>query len=140
MRRGQKLTDAARRLNARIKSAAWRRKNPDAVKAIDKRWRQKHPEKVHLKLIRQRARCKGIPFNLTIEDVTVPNYCPVLGLRIKRGSKVRGNCPSVDRINPRKGYVKGNVIVVSMLANMIKTSATVEQIGKVYRFYRRLCR
>lgn len=41
----------------------------------------------------------------------------------------------MDKIDPSRGYVKGNVIVVSGLANRIKTNATLEQIKKVYDFY-----
>ena len=52
--------------------------------------------------------------------------------------KNRDYAPSLDRIDPKKGYTKENTIVVSMLANRIKTDASIEQIGKVYKFYKML--
>tara|TARA_B100000925_G_scaffold236384_1_gene185101 strand:+ start:744 stop:860 length:117 start_codon:yes stop_codon:yes gene_type:complete len=38
----------------------------------------------------------------------------------------------LDRIDPKKGYTKENAIVVSMLANRIKTDAKLEDIGKFF--------
>ena len=46
--------------------------------------------------------------------------------------------PSFDRIYPKKGYTKGNVIVISNKANRIKTDATVKEIRKVANFYEKL--
>ena len=65
---------------------------------------------------------------------------PVFGFKyIKNADKNnRDYAPSLDRINPKKGYTKENVIVVSFLANRIKTDASIEQIGKVYKFYKML--
>ena len=54
------------------------------------------------------------------------------------GSKNNDLTPSIDRINPKKGYVKENIIVVSMKANRIKTDATVEEIRKIADFYEKL--
>ena len=45
---------------------------------------------------------------------------------------------SIDRIDPKKGYVKDNIIVVSMRDNRIKTNATVDEIRKVADFYEKL--
>ena len=48
------------------------------------------------------------------------------------------NSPSIDKIIPEKGYVPGNVIIVSMKANMIKSFATPDEIIKVGKFYKNL--
>jgi len=45
--------------------------------------------------------------------------------------------PSIDRIIPHKGYVEGNVIIVSDLANRIKSDATLEEISNVIKFYKK---
>jgi hypothetical protein len=87
-----------------------------------------------------RARKSGTPFDITVEDIVIPDVCPVLGIPLVRSARRGGsdNSPSLDRIVSERGYVRGNILVVSMLANVIKTSATPEQIRKVYEFYFRL--
>lgn len=96
----------------------------------------------HLTSIKARAKKNGIPFNLTIEDfLNIPDACPILGIPLERnfGKRVSWeNSPSVDRIIPELGYVKGNVIIISTLANRIKQNATPEQIIKVGKFYEEL--
>ena len=80
--------------------------------------------------IRSRARQKGIDFNLDLEDIKNYNICPVFGFELKRGSdaKVSYDSPSVDRINPELGYVKGNVQVISHKANSMKQNATPQEL------------
>jgi hypothetical protein len=56
------------------------------------------------------------------------------------GSDNWQNSPSLDRIDNKRGYEKGNVIVVSMMANSIKNQATPSQIKKVGDFYEKLYR
>jgi hypothetical protein len=84
-----------------------------------------------------RAKTKNLPFNLTVDDVNIPPICPVLGIpliRSKRG--FAANSPSLDRIKPDKGYVKGNVQVISFKANRIKNDATIEEMEKVLAYMR----
>jgi hypothetical protein len=88
----------------------------------------------------------GVPFDLEPQDIKdklnlAGSKCPVLGVDMeisKLGSKNNDLTPSIDRIDPKKGYVKGNIIVVSMRANRIKTDATVDEIRKVANFYDKL--
>lgn len=77
---------------------------------------------------------RDIPFNLTLDDFRVPSLCPALGIPLKRGGKSTDDSPTIDRNIPSKGYVKGNVTIISGLANRIKTNATLEQIEKVARW------
>ena len=98
-------------------------------------------------ITKKRALKKGIPFTLTKEDYkklyeNIPKICPVLGIKINHSeigtTKYQtNNSPSIDKINPNKGYVKGNVMIISALANRIKTDATVDQIKKVYEFLKK---
>ena len=81
-----------------------------------------------------RAKKRGIPFDLTIDDIHVPEFCPVLGIPLKAhvGSKGgKSNSPSLDRIIPSLGYIKGNVVVISLKANSIKHNASAKEIRKV---------
>lgn len=101
-----------------------------------------HPEHKLLQHARTRTKKHRLPpCNLTLDDVKVPTHCPVLGIPLAVNSGRKGpadHSPTLDRIYPHKGYVKGNVIVVSFLANRIKTNATVRQLEQVAKFYKRL--
>jgi|SRR5208282_1777779 len=124
------------------------------------RRRTKSQEEVRRMLISAKFRAKGlgIPFDLSLGDIHVPKKCPILGRDFSRGrvkgAKNGGNpwSPTIDRIVPRKGYVKGNVCVISMKANAIKeTSSLLElehrlekeraylsDLRKVVSFYRKI--
>lgn len=79
-----------------------------------------------------RAKQNGRPFAIKRTDIVIPAHCPILGIKLEFG---KGKCcdasPSLDAIIPEKGYVPGNIAVISHRANTIKTNATVEEIRKV---------
>lgn len=88
-----------------------------------------------------RARERGLDFNIEISDIVIPRKCPILGIRIhpnKGGKYPTSHSPSLDRINPKRGYVKGNVMVISHRANALKSNATLKEIRAVYDFVRSL--
>lgn len=80
-----------------------------------------------------RAEKKGIEFDIEVDDIEIPEFCPILGTKLKANISKGGdhNSPSLDRIDPSKGYVKGNVHVISKRANVIKSDATEEEVRKV---------
>lgn len=90
--------------------------------------------------IKRRAEEKQLSFDLQIEDIQIPSHCPVLGIKLEKGkgSGVKDYSPSLDRIVPFLGYVKGNVIVVSHKANRIKSDASLSELQKVADFYTKL--
>lgn len=70
---------------------------------------------------------KNLPFNIELTDVIIPEICPIM----KELIASVGSGPfsaSLDRIVPELGYVKGNVRVISLLANQMKWNATREQL------------
>jgi len=87
-----------------------------------------------------RAKKYGIPFNLDPEDFVFPNTCPALGIPIRPSKGLRtvdnlhDNSPSVDRIDPKGGYVKGNIRMISNRANTLKNNATLDEMRKVIRY------
>ena len=93
-------------------------------------------------LIRIKSRCKrlDIPFDISPEDITMPTHCPVFGLELMMGEGKGANdaSPSFDRIEPERGYVKGNVIVVSNKANRMKNSGTVADMKRLVEYYEHL--
>ncbi len=74
------------------------------------------------------AQTRGQEFSIDIEDVPIPDVCPLLGMPLRMGETYRWNKPSIDRIDSTKGYIKGNVWVISVLANTMKSIATKEQL------------
>lgn len=90
---------------------------------------------------KKRALVKGLKYNLSIDYLTSifpkDNICPVLGTKMEFNVGSIQTSPSVDRIDPKKGYVKGNVAWVSYRANSIKQDATIEELEKVLKFYKK---
>lgn len=85
-----------------------------------------------------RAAKAGVPFNITPDDIFIPQLCPVLGLPLLVGqNQATDQSPSLDRVIPLLGYVRGNIIVVSNRANRIKSNATVPELRAVADFFER---
>lgn len=58
-----------------------------------------------------------------------PAKCPVFNVPfVERGVGFSNWSPSIDKIDPAKGYIKGNIQIISMLANCMKRNATPEQL------------
>lgn len=90
---------------------------------------------------KQRAKKHGIIFSISKQDVIdvypIDNKCPILDLQLQPSlKKTQENSPSLDRIIPEKGYVKGNILIISHRANTIKNNATVEELEKIAAFLR----
>lgn len=81
---------------------------------------------------KQRAKEKGINFDITIDDIIIPELCPILKIKLNRsfGGKAQPNSPSLDKIVPNLGYTKGNVQIISYKANTMKNNATLEELIK----------
>lgn len=89
--------------------------------------------------IKSRAKLGNIPFDLSKEDIVIPDICPVLGIALKVNSgKVGPDSISLDRLIPELGYVKGNVMVISHKANTIKNNATLEELEKLVDWLKEL--
>lgn len=88
---------------------------------------------------RSRARKKGLPFELELSDITIPVICPLLGILLQPAHNKRPapNSPSLDRIIPSLGYVKGNVWIISHKANTIKSNASLVELERICRGLRR---
>lgn len=79
-----------------------------------------------------RAKKYNYPFNIKEEDLVVPKHCPVLGIPLFHSERTcTDNSPSIDKIVPELGYVKGNIQIISHRANTIKSNATSEELRKV---------
>lgn len=141
----------------RIKLKKWREKNPTKAAMYVKVYRERHPEKYKEHYIKMnekfrydlvskiynaakvRAKKKGVPFDISKLDISIPRYCPILGIELKMGKEyARDYSPSLDKINPELGYIKGNIMIISHKANTMKSNATFSDIEKLYNFYKKL--
>ena len=94
-------------------------------------WKSLNREKDIFSLAKHRAKAKNIEFNIEISDIVIPELCPVLGLPLK--TTIDGNrdlSPSLDRIDNTKGYIKGNIQIISFKANNMKCTANKDELIK----------
>ncbi len=92
-------------------------------------------ESVMWSAAKQRAKRSGREFTISVEDIIIPTHCPALGIEMKRGTMAeRANSPSLDRIDSSKGYVPGNVQVISQKANRMKNDATLEELKSLVAY------
>lgn len=70
---------------------------------------------------KSRAKKSNIPFNIEESDIVIPQVCPVLGIELvtQLGGRTDAT-PTIDKKIPSKGYVKGNIEIISWLANSLK--------------------
>jgi hypothetical protein len=86
-----------------IKHGGTRRNNPDRP-----RYNMWHAA-------RARARREGVAFTITVDDIYVPDHCPVCGVEMQQSLGTQGgapNSPSLDRVTPEHGYVPDNIWVI----------------------------
>lgn len=74
------------------------------------------------------ASYNGVPFDITPADIQMPEVCPVFKTPFVYGEINHPQGPSVDRLKPELGYVRGNVRVISFRANTIKRDAILEEL------------
>lgn len=144
-----------RRLESKRKSnRKWKAKNPD----YNKNWLAKNPDymkvwrkenrtgsfekkiKELLTTAKGRAKRNGVEFSITYKDLMEVSHCPLLGILLDFSINGRGgkpNSPSIDRIDPTKGYVPGNVWIISAKANRMKSDATLEELETLVANFRK---
>lgn len=110
-------------VNGEIPEEEIEKKRISSKMASDKE-RLEFPSKYLHRAAKERAKRNNIEFYLDVEDIIIPTHCPVLGIELSFMNRgIKDNSPSLDRIDPSKGYIKGNVMVMSFLANSMKRTA-----------------
>ena len=128
-------------LRRREYTRTWQRKNPEKVLARKQEWMKKPENRIKhtLSQAKRRAIKDGREFDITLEDLLpLPTVCPVFGTVLNyTGTQARGfvdNSPSIDRIDSSKGYIKGNVQIISWRANRVKSDASIEELEAVIKY------
>lgn len=115
--------------------ASQKKAGREKINAYKRTAHRKNPKKYMIQGARQRAKEKGVPFDLTENDIVIPTHCPVLGHELKiSDGRPSAHSPSIDRITPEKGYVKNNIQIISWRANDIKGNATIEELKKLIEY------
>ena len=77
---------------------------------------------------RSRANQKGMEFTITTDDIDLVKVCPYLGIELVYLGSFSKNSASIDRIDSSKGYIPGNVMMISSLANTMKSNSSKEEL------------
>lgn len=105
----------------------WYQSNKPKISKKKRKDLEERPEKIMLLSAKTRAKSLGLPFTISEDDIPVPEFCPVLGLKLEVGlGTSTESSPSLDKLVPEKGYVRGNCFVISNRANRIKANGTAE--------------
>lgn len=116
---------------------AKRSQNKDRVKTnkYKRELKRRNPVGYMVWHLRAQAKRNGIPFNLTKEDIVIPEFCPVLNIPLQMNDGYsQSNSLSVDRLIPELGYVKGNISIISHKANTMKNTATLQELKNLVQW------
>ena len=137
----QRDTIKAKRASAAKK---WRDANPekarkwcssDAGKQYSQVWNKTDGRlKRWLSQARARAKMKGLDFSITLEDLVVPELCPVFGIPLMFSDTVTDNTPTIDRVDSSRGYTKDNIQIISSRANRLKNNATLTELTQLVEY------
>jgi hypothetical protein len=110
----------------------------EEIREYDKIRSKFYSSRINQIVNRAKARAKkyNLNFDLSSKDIVIPEFCPILGIKLNWSDTHGGkfDSPSLDRIIPSKGYVKGNVQVISKRANSIKSDASAKELMLVYQW------
>ncbi len=109
----------------------------EKIKKYAKERNDKNREYVMWRDAKYRAKSQNLPFNIVIDDVIIPKKCPILDVELDLTKKNRQLSPSLDKINPKLGYVKGNIRVISFKANRLKSDLSELEIENLYNYVKK---
>jgi hypothetical protein len=113
--------------------------NPKEYKKLQSRNRRaENPIGYLIRQIKYRARMKGQDFDLVLEELEVPELCPILQIPLffTPGGRT-DNSFSIDRVDNSKGYTKNNCRIISHAANVRKGDLTIEQCERLLAYLKR---
>lgn len=90
--------------------------------------------------IKRRAKDYGVECSITASDLNYPKNCECCGSEMEIGTKPNGyptkNSPSVDRIDPSKGYTQENIGFLCYRCNVLKKDGSIEEFEKIISYMR----
>lgn len=125
----QKLYREKHRVKLKEYAEQYYLKNKDVMLEANLKRKHSNPERILWQSAKERSVKFNLPFDIEVSDVVIPSHCKILGIPLFKGSgKPTANSPSLDRINPKLGYTKTNIQVISFKANTIKSNASKEEL------------
>ena len=123
-------------------SKKYRQDNKEKIAETFKKYRQDNKEKLIVRRAKTRANKNNVPFDIDEDYIKKiwpkHNICPIFKIKLEQSNLHTGDqSPSLDRIIPKLGYVKGNVQIMSHKANRIKNNATFEELIIIGKYYER---
>lgn len=78
-------------------------------------------------------------FDLVFEDIEWPTHCPILKIELdySLNKRAKFNTPSFDKVIPSKGYVRGNVYIISAKANFLKNNSSYEEVCAIRTYMKK---
>lgn len=109
--------------------AAWREAYKPKKRILNRLWTATvSTEQKMIWSAKKRAKNKNLEFTITVEDIKIPNLCPLLNISLHKNNKTAYNSPSLDRKDSTKGYTKDNIWVISHKANSVKNNLTIDEL------------
>tara|TARA_R110000868_G_C10393931_1_gene720646 strand:- start:26 stop:442 length:417 start_codon:yes stop_codon:yes gene_type:complete len=129
----------------RLYDIEYRKNNQEKIIAKNKNWYEssrkvkftEDPQHYLWYVARTRSRQKGTEFTISKEDVIIPEFCPILNIVLSKGDGYLPNAMSLDRVDNDKGYIPGNVRVISRRANLMKSSLTLDVLEKLIKYIKK---
>lgn len=107
----------------------------DKAKVYQQEYHKNNPKRRLIQAARRRAARENLPIDITYEDIVVPEFCPILGLKLEPGKgKVCDTSPTIDKKIPALGYTKNNIRVISFKANRYKSDMTIENVERLLEY------
>jgi hypothetical protein len=101
------------------------------------KYRLSNPRWAILSNIKCRAKEANLECSVITEDIEIPEYCPVLGVKLSKYGEddyQRKYAPSVDRVDNMKGYTKDNIRIISERANRLKSDASIDELKAIVKY------
>lgn len=109
----------------------YKKRNKNVLKDRRHHWVINNYEKNLLGSARRNSKLKNIDFSIELSDIVVPEFCPIFGCKLQRTRNRADDQASLDRIDSSKGYIKGNVWVISWRANRLKNNLSIDDLEKI---------
>lgn len=87
---------------------------------------------------KKRAKKLGVEFTITRDDIPLVHTCPILNIPLNKNiGRQNDDSYSLDRVDNNRGYIPGNVRVISWRANFIKNNLSQQQAEKLLAYIKK---